>query len=324
MGLSRFEWDLVVALQRDPRAPYAALAGELGADERSVRRALNRLRDDQVLTCSATVAREGAYGWLAAQLEIGCRAGTSDAVAGVLADRPDTRYVAATTGDVDLVVELVAADPATLHRLVVDELEVLDGVRSVRTQVAVRVVLTAMDWAPDGWRSPRRQRVIDGKPEAVGGELDESDLAIVRALGEDVRMPAVRIAQQVGLHETTVQRRLRRLTESGAVHIRADVPPADLGFPLEVRFTLQVRPDSLDAALRHLAGEPTLRALYIVTGPSSVLGYSVHRSTAALEEFLAGPFAALDGLLGCDIRVVLRAYKRNGVRVPTAREAASE
>jgi hypothetical protein len=67
-----------------------------------------------------------------------------------------------------------------------------------------------------------------------------------------------------------------------------------------------------------------LRALYILTGPSSVLGYSVHRSTAALEDFLASPLAEIGGLLGCDIRVVLRAYKRNGALIPTTLKAAPD
>ncbi|MFD7921747.1 Lrp/AsnC family transcriptional regulator [Streptomyces sp. NPDC059740] len=319
MELSCFERELVAALQRAPRAPYATLAGRLGVAERSVRRAMRRLRDDGVLTYSATIAREDTHGWLAAQLEIGCRAGMSDAVAHALAARPDTRYVAVATGDADLVVELVAPDPGALHTLVVHELPALDGVRSVRSEVAVRLLLSAADWSPDGWRSPRRERVVQGKREAVGIQLDDSDLAIVRALDQDVRTPAARIAQQVGLHETTVQRRLHRLTESGALYMRADVPPALLGFPLEARFTLQVRPDSLEAALRRLAREPTLRALYIVTGTFNVLGYCVHGSTAALEDFFAGPLAEVGGLLGCDIRVVLRAYKRNGVPVADER-----
>lgn len=318
MGLSSFERDLVVALQRAPRAPYATLAAELGADERTVRRAMRRLQEDGVLTYSATVSYEDTHGWLAAQLEVGCRAGMSDAVAHALAERTDTRYVAVTTGDADVVAELVAPDAGALHDLVGNELEGLDGVRSVRTQVAVRLLLSAVDWSPDGWRTAARQQAIDGVRKHVDVELDESDVAVVQALSEDVRMSVARIAQRVGLHETTVQRRLRRMTESGAIHVRADVPPAELGFPVEARFTLQLRPNGLNAALRRLAIEPTLRALYVVTGPSLVLGYSVHPSMAALEDLLDGPFAEIEGLLGCDIRVVLRAYKRNGARVPAA------
>lgn len=318
MGLSTFERDLVVALQRAPRAPFATLAAGLSADERTVRRAMRRLQEDGVLTYSATVSYEKTHGWLAAQLEIGCRPGMSNAVAQALADRSETRYVAVTTGDADIVAELVTSDPGALHDLVADELEGLNGVRWVRTQVAMRLLLSAADWDPDGRRTIARQQAIDGVRKYAGAELDESDTAIVGALDDDVRMSAARIAQRVGLHETTVQRRLRRLTESGTIHVRADVPPAELGFPVEARFTLQVSPNGLDAALRRLAAEPALRALYVVTGPSSVLGYSVHPSMAALEDLIDGPFAQIEGLAGCDIRVVLRAYKRNGTRVRAA------
>ncbi|GAA1749095.1 Lrp/AsnC family transcriptional regulator [Nonomuraea bangladeshensis] len=314
MVLAGFDRAVVIALRRAPRAPLKALAAELGADERTVRRTMNRLRDEGTLTFSAAVMHENVHGWLDAQIELSCRPGTSDAVAGALAAREDTRFVAVTSGSADVVTDLVAPDTTALHKVVTEEFGALDGVTGVRTQIALRLLFTAVDWDPDGRRTELRRRAEEGLRAEVVSPLDETDLAIAEALRADVRAPLSSLARALGVHETTIQRRLTRMIEAGALHVRADVPPAALGYPAESRFTLGVRPADLAAVLRRLSAEPALRALYVVTGPSNVLGYSVHSSVTDLYSLLDGPLAEAPGLLAADVSLVLRAYKRTGVR----------
>ncbi|MFF9496592.1 Lrp/AsnC family transcriptional regulator [Streptomyces flaveolus] len=312
MTLSRMDRSLVVALRRSPRASYAALAAETGADERTVRRSLERLRENGTLAFSASVLFENARGYLVAQVEFSCRPSTSDAVARALAARDDTRFVAVTTGGADVVADLTAPDTAALHTVVTSELGALDGVLAVRTQIVLRLLFTAVDWDPEGRISDARRRATQGEPAPAASPLDATDLAIARALREDIRAPLSRIARNLDIHETTVQRRLNRMINSRALQLRADVEPAALGYAAESRFTLSVRPADLAAALRTLAADPALRALYMVTGPASILGYSVHPSVAEMRDLLDGPLAGITGLLGCDLSVVLRAYKRTG------------
>ncbi|MFD5205728.1 Lrp/AsnC family transcriptional regulator [Streptomyces anulatus] len=312
MVLSDLERTMVIALRRAPRASYSVLAAEVGADERTVRRALERLRADGVLTLSATVLYENAAGWLVAQLEIGCRPGTSDLVARALTSRDDTRFVAVTTGTADVVADLVVPDTARLHAIVTSELGALDGVQSVRTQIATKLLFTAVDWDPDGRVSESRERSAAGTSVAASNPLDETDLAIAAALADDVRVSLARVARELGVHETTVQRRLNRMVSEGGLALRADVQPAVLGFPAETRFSLSVRPSDMGSALRVLSAAPALRALYVTTGPATILGYSVHTTVGGVNDLMEGPFAEIPGLLASDISVVLHAYKRAG------------
>ncbi|MGW8375112.1 Lrp/AsnC ligand binding domain-containing protein [Streptomyces sp. ODS28] len=315
MALSGFDRALVLALRRAPRAPFAALAAETGADERTVRRGVERLRADGTLLFSASVLYENARRFLVAQVEITCRPGTGEEVARALAARTDTRFVAVVTGDHDVVADLTAPDTEALHAVVTGELGALPDVLAVRTRVVMRLLFTAVDWDPEGGIGEARRRAAEDGGEPDASPLDDTDLAIAGALREDIRAPLSRIARSLGIHETTVQRRVQRMTSGGALQLRADVEPAALGYRAESRFTLGVRPSDLRAVRRALAAEPAVRALYFVTGPATVLGYSVHPSVAGMQDLLEGPLSGLPGLLSVDLSVVLRVHKRAGVRL---------
>ncbi len=311
--LDAFERDLVLALRRHPRARVTELAAELSADERTVGRTISRLQETGVLELSALVLHENANGWLVAQVEFDCRPGFSESVARALAARSDTRFVAAVTGSSDVVADLVAPNTDALYDVLNAEFGRLEGVVAVRTHLVTRLLLTAADWDPSGFLSERRKAVSTGGDAAVPRLLDDTDLQIVSVLQRDARSSLAAIAKEIDVHETTVQRRLKTMITAGHLTIRADVPPALLGFPVESRFTMAVRPSGLAAALQRLVAEPALRALYATTGPSPVLGYSVHRSLAELEALSERTFAEIPELTAVDVSLVLRAYKRSGV-----------
>ena len=53
-------------------------------------------------------------------------------------------------------------------------------------------------------------------------ELDETDYAIIELLRADGRLPYRAIARELGLTETTVRARVRRLEESRTLNHRSD------------------------------------------------------------------------------------------------------
>src|SRR5579883_302056 len=62
------------------------------------------------------------------------------------------------------------------------------------------------------------------------GLLDEANRAIVEALQRDGRMAYGAIAEEVGLSEAAVRRRVQRLREAGVMQIVAVTDPLELGF----------------------------------------------------------------------------------------------
>ncbi|GAA2751351.1 MULTISPECIES: Lrp/AsnC family transcriptional regulator [Kitasatospora] len=101
-------------------------------------------------------------------------------------------------------------------------------------------------------------------------QLDDVDLALLRALRADGRTRASTLARRFCLSETAVGARLRRLAASGALTaVRAEIDPDILGRPLQAVVRVRYGPEPLDfdrLAARHpavqsglaLAGEADL------------------------------------------------------------------
>ena len=77
----------------------------------------------------------------------------------------------------------------------------------------------------------------------VGALLDVPNRAIIEALQRDGRQPYGAIAEEVGLSEAAVRRRVQRLRESGIMQIVAVTDPLQLGFTRQAMIGLSVEGD---------------------------------------------------------------------------------
>jgi Lrp/AsnC family transcriptional regulator for asnA, asnC and gidA len=79
----------------------------------------------------------------------------------------------------------------------------------------------------------------------VGGAptLDAANRAIIEALQRDGRRPYGSIAEEVGLSEAAVRRRVQRLRESGIMQIVAVTDPLQLGFTRQALVGIRVEGD---------------------------------------------------------------------------------
>jgi Lrp/AsnC family transcriptional regulator, regulator for asnA, asnC and gidA len=98
----------------------------------------------------------------------------------------------------------------------------------------------AGDWAEAGLQSDPVQ--------ATSALLDAPNRAIIEALQRDGRQPYGAIAEQVGLSEAAVRRRVQRLRESGIMQIVAVTDPLQLGFTRQAMVGISVEGDSRKVA----------------------------------------------------------------------------
>ena len=90
---------------------------------------------------------------------------------------------------------------------------------------------------------PTRPGVSDDPAPSAGPLLDGPNRAIIEALQRDGRQPYGAIAEQVGLSEAAVRRRVQRLRESGIIEIVAVTDPLQLGFTRQAMVGLSVEGD---------------------------------------------------------------------------------
>jgi Lrp/AsnC family transcriptional regulator for asnA, asnC and gidA len=77
----------------------------------------------------------------------------------------------------------------------------------------------------------------------AGTLLDGPNRAIIEALQRDGRQPYGAIAEEVGLSEAAVRRRVQRLRESGIMQIVAVTDPLQLGFTRQAMIGISVEGD---------------------------------------------------------------------------------
>ncbi len=81
-------------------------------------------------------------------------------------------------------------------------------------------------------------------PPTEGSGLDPANRAIIEALQRDGRRPYGSIAEEVGLSEAAVRRRVQRLRETGVLQIVAVTDPLQVGFSRQALVGIRVDGDT--------------------------------------------------------------------------------
>jgi len=125
--------------------------------------------------------------------------------------------------------------------------------------------------------------------------LDDVDRAILEALSEDARIPNNRLAERVGVAQSTCLARVRALRESGVLHgFHAEVDLAALGRPLQalvaVRLAVHNR-EQIEDFTGHVRGLAGVLSVFHLAGPTDYLVWVAAGSAQDLREFVVDHLA---------------------------------
>jgi len=120
-------------------------------------------------------------------------------------------------------------------------------------------------------------------------DLDELDRKILERYQRDTRVPAQEIGKAVGLSVAAVQRRLKRMRETGVIAAEVSfVAPEAVGYPLtcivEVDLDRETLPD-LDRFRRSILDHARVQQCYYVTGKADFILVVLARDMADYEDF---------------------------------------
>jgi Lrp/AsnC family transcriptional regulator, regulator for asnA, asnC and gidA len=145
------------------------------------------------------------------------------------------------------------------------------------------------------------------RPERVS--LDPADRQIIEMLQVDGRRSYGSMAEQVGLSETAVRRRVQRLRESKAVDIVAVTDPLQLGFKREAMLGVRVNGDAREVADEIAAID---EAIYVVmtAGSFDLLVEMICEDDDHLFHVLNDRIRALPGVTEVETFVYLKLAKQ--------------
>ncbi|MFN8591867.1 MAG: Lrp/AsnC family transcriptional regulator [Thermomicrobiales bacterium] len=150
--LDQVDQHIVALLQFDGRMSNAAIGRTVGVTEATVRRRIERLERDGVITIAAFLnpMRFGYDGVAIVGLKIDLA--RTDAIAAALAVHDEIRYIALAIGRYDLLLEVALPDPARLRAFLTEKVGAIAGIREVETSLTPAILkFSDRWWRPEGW-----------------------------------------------------------------------------------------------------------------------------------------------------------------------------
>lgn len=154
--------------------------------------------------------------------------------------------------------------------------------------------------------------------------LDQLDYSILRRLQRDARTIAESIAAEVGMSTAAVQRRIKRLRETGVIRREVAVlNPKALG--LAMTFIVEVemereRSDVLDAFRYQMDADENVQQCYYVTGAYDFILIVTARDMEDFEEFTQRTFFDNPNVRRFSTSIVMRPIKV-GLTLPLSTQA---
>ncbi|KHK96609.1 hypothetical protein LK09_14890 [Microbacterium mangrovi] len=298
---------VVHAIERSPRASWKSLGDVIDVDPATVARRWARLEREGLawVTCYPLLTQDPA----SAFVEISCRAGTTEDVAAAIARHPEALFVDIVTGGTDILITAVSADQAGLSDYVLRRLPLVSGVEDVQTQPVVTVHFEG-GYAAAG-SLERRAAVKLPTPEhgvliRTNIEVDDLDWELCIALSRDGRQPVADLARAVGLSETAVGRRLRRLSSQGALRMIVELTPDAAGRSAIVWVYARVPAGARSLAVRRIAEMPGVRTISSIAGPENLAFKVALPHLSALDDFETRVSEIEPDLVIADRKIVLR------------------
>jgi DNA-binding Lrp family transcriptional regulator len=135
---------------------------------------------------------------------------------------------------------------------------------------------------------------------------DPVDARLLLALTQEPRATTVALAERLGLSRNTVQARLARLDERGALDsFERRIDPATLGYPLTAYVTIRVTQRGLDDVGTALADIPEVLQCHGIAGQTDLLAHVVARDADDLYR-IAGQILAIPWVERTDTALVMR------------------
>jgi DNA-binding Lrp family transcriptional regulator len=305
---------LIDALQVWPRAPWAKLGPVLGADPVTLARRWSGLADRGLVWVTLQPLLPGTQGGV---LEVECHGGSVEEVVAALVQDPECLSIDVTSGGRDLLLTIACSTAPAFSRYVIERVNTLEGVRTVRAQPVVRLIAAATQW---------RLRTLDGaQARAIEAARDEAaplrraagrsasvDRAMWRLLSEDGRVSTRDVARALDL---PIRRARDRLTTALAMEgpsLRIDMPRWASGWPVAAWYFVRVPAAHVSEVRTRLRSLRAVRTVLAVAGPANVLINVWLRELADVEQLEEVMERQLPGVRVLDRSLVLTVRKRMG------------
>lgn len=142
-------------------------------------------------------------------------------------------------------------------------------------------------------------------------EIDATDSAMISLLQQDGRISNTEIAKQLGVSESTVRTRLKRLIEEEFIQIVAVSNPFKLGFKFTGNIYIDVEMKKIDSVIAQLKELKELWYIILTTGVSNINLEFIVKDHDELNDLIYKKISRIDGITRLETSIIMKFEKRN-------------
>ncbi|WP_030355820.1 Lrp/AsnC family transcriptional regulator [Streptomyces scopuliridis] len=312
---SHQRWDeldhqLLHALENDGRAPFSRIAAHLGVSDQTIARRYRRLVADIGLrVVVVTDAERLGQTWV---LRLRCAPDAADALSKALARRPDTAWIALTSGGTEVVCAIRFRTRGEHEEMILGKLPKTPSIMEIRAhQVLWRFFGGSNSWLAK--RLPQVAEAFPAGPEPTSPApepISTEDEPLVATLEENGRATLAELRRATGHSESVVRHRLDRLLASGALYIDVQYDQTILGDTTRAILWITAAPAALDQVGRALATHPEVTFAGATAGSCNLMAFIVCRDSTTMYRYLSTTLGSLEGIQHIETAPVLRLVKQ--------------
>lgn len=299
--LDDLDISLIRALDADAKQSYIQLAEKLPASRNTVRRRLQRLLDDRIVSL-VTLTSPPAFGYRThATMAITANPGDAEAVAERLVSFANIPYLLTTTGRYDIIAASIFQNLDEMLYFIDSELGSVSGLSSTDVLVGVnwmKFCLNPLTSTNHAFPAIPRPRV-----------LDDTDLGIIRELEVDPAQTNLALANKLGINRSTVQKRIQALIESDIISIGTIIDPFAIGYQVLAVLLVKARPGEINNAASKMMALREITNLIKTAGAYDMIAYANFRDSRHMSEFMNSQIGQIAGIIRVESMIVLSAKK---------------
>jgi DNA-binding Lrp family transcriptional regulator len=277
---------LILELQKDGRATYAQLAARLGITPATVAKRVEKLITSKVIDIRA-VQNPFKLGLMAnALIAIKADPAKIDDLCDQLVDRFHVNNVMTVFGHFDILIIVFYPTWERLFDFIQKELSQLAGVLQFET-FQIREI-----------KKRSHQPVDEASKYGKVQKLKEVDWKLIRELVKDGRMNVSELSARLGMHISTVSRRISALIKDNIIKIQAIPNPSKFGYSSNAILFLDVEPTQVDSIYIGLRDDSAVHLFITLINRSGVI-IGIHAANnESLYRFIKKKISPLRGILG--------------------------